>query len=343
MQTKKSSPQRPELKKSNSKPQIMSPQKTIPSRFSPVKNCKVSKGPSKDYFSYTPLRHNKSVTCSTPELKTNRSMRKETPEAVTQRKVILEQGKLLQEKLREFKCKIQANSVSAFTSRSSFSQVSVFCKVIDKKVRKRQRKLVLEGFRVLFQIFLQDVVRPRKFFEGKLKLRVFKGLKQVEELMKHASRHYRLQLLVKTFLKWNEVCVWNKSSSVTNDSNQSYFKDHMSTASVSDSFTDLSLVSDSLYNSSVKCNFGLTPWKHFVQVNKRRKALRALATENFECKLKLKGFSALFKLYQVNVIRPKQFRKIVKQQQVYSVLKKYQHFSERQESVVEKFRRVSSI
>lgn len=343
MQTKKPSPQRPELKKSFSKPQILSPQKTIPSRFSPVKKCKMNKVPSKDYFNYTPLRHNKSVTCSTPELKVNKSMGRETTEIMTQRKVILEQGKMLQDKLREFKCKIQTKSVSAFTSRSSFSQISVFCKVVEKKVKKKQGKLVLEGFRVLSQVYLKEVVRLREVYEKKLKLKVFNGFKKREELMKHASKHYRLQLMVKTFLKWNEICVWDKSCSLTNDSNQSYFKDHISTASVSDSFSDLSLVSDSLYNSSLKSYFGMNPWKKYVQINKRKKALKKLASENCECKLKLKGFSALFKFYQINVMRPKQFRKIVKMQQVYSVLKKYQHYSEHQESIIDKLRKVRNI
>lgn len=343
MQTKKASPIRPELRKSSSKPKIMSPQKTIPTRFSPKKTNQLTKVPSRDYFNYTPLRQNKSLTCSTPELNVNKSMKKENTEIVTQRKVILEQGKLLQEKLKQFKCKIKANNVSAFTSRSNYSQLSMFCKSVEKKVKKVQKNLVLDAFGILSKAFFEEVVRPRKVYCRKLMARTWNGFKKVEELMKHASKHYELQLIVKTFSKWSELYTVSRSSSITNDSNQSYIKDQLSTASVSESFSDLGLISESLYNHSVKLYSGMNPWKKFVQIKRRKKALMRLASENYECKLQLKGFSGLFKNYQASVLRPKQIRKIFIIQKVFSELKRYEHYSEESELKLEKFRKVRTI
>lgn len=343
MQTKKASPIRPELKKSSSKPKIMSPQKTIPTRFSPKKTNNLTKVPSRDYFNYTPLRQNKSLTCSTPELNVNKSMKKENTEIVAQRKVILEQGKLLQEKLKQFKCKIQANTVSAFTSRSSYSQLSMFCKIVEKKVKKVQKQAVLGTFRIFGHVFFEEVVRPRKVYCRRLMARTWNGFKKIKELMRHASKHYELQLMVKTFLKWNEMYTLSRSSSITNDSNQSYIKDHLSTASVSDSFSDLFLISESLYNNSVKLNFGLSPWKKFIQMRRRKKALMKLASENYECKMQLKGFSGLFKFYQAKVLRPKQMRKIFITQKAFNELKKYEHYSEEDELKLQQFRKVRII
>jgi hypothetical protein len=339
---KKPSPKQPELQKSSSKGKVLSPQKQLQSRFSPMK--RVSKPPqqsSRNYFNYTPLRQNKSLTCSTPDLMMNRSMKKEASEISSQRKVLLDQGKMLHEKLKEFKTKIKANASNSFTSRSNYSQTSLFCKLLEKKLLKRKTSSLKFAFSLIKLTFNQWTRRFTEIYSKKIMQKAFKGLKEVAKLMKHASDHYKLQLLVKTFTKWNESMTWRRSSSETNEST---VEDKDSTPALNSSSdeddSDLMYIADSFYKSSLKLYKGIVPWKKFLLQKRKQRKSQKLANENFLISLKIKAFSALMKNRLNMTEKPRNFYKITQVQKYFNLLKNFQATNEEVEIKIARFRKV---
>ena len=322
---KKPSPKRPEMQKSSSKGKIVSPQKPLQSRFSPMKHpCKAPPQPSRDYFNYTPLRQNKSLTCSTPDLSLNKSIRKEPTEISAQRKILLDQGKMLNEKLKEFKSKIRANAGTSFTSRSNYSQLSLFCRLLDRKVQKSKLASIKKGFCLIKETFATLIARSQELYNKNLLKKAINGFKATAKLMKHASDHYKLQLLVRTFAKWNESTAFRRSSSETNESTGGEKESNeLSSCSSEDNDNDLMFIAESFYKSSLKLYKGLVPWKKLFDQRKKAKKLEKFASENYSLSLKLKSFSALVKNLFAQTTNPRNFYKITLIQKSFNSLKDF--------------------
>ncbi|OMJ90687.1 hypothetical protein SteCoe_6859 [Stentor coeruleus] len=352
MQVKKPSPNS-SLVKSRSRPKIISPQKAIMQRTSPVKNGQkniLKQNLTKDYFNYTPLRQNKSATCSTPDLILNKSMRKEAQlqEIVSQKKIIMDQGKILQQKLKEFKNKVNTNSRSTLSSKTNIKHVSLFVRILDKNFTKLKMMKLAPIFSLTKIIYEREVKRPRRYYKQVLLKKCFKSLSLVLEKFYRANTHYHLQLLVKTFLKWSDKSSISSPVSVpTNDSMLDFpailtvspkFTINSSFTSNETSATELASLSEAFYSSSLLHYKGFKPWKKFIEIIKHKRRQKSLARDNYICKLSLKSFQGLFKNWDHCVRRPRIFRRILLLQKSFNVIREYDKNGEGFDEYVQKFR-----
>ena len=291
---------RPDLPKSGSNSKLPSPKKTTLTRFSPIKlqNATKTSQASKDYFAYTPIRQNKSLTSSTPDL-TN-SKPQESSKEMCGKKLILNQGRLLQDKLKEFKTKIRSNAISAFTTRTSISQGTLFCSILESFQKKRVKKSVFEAFELIKEVFLKEFKMPLMVFNTKVKRKCWKILKDWES----GERDIDID-------EFKPDCEDNEGDS------------------------EIYMIADAFYKSSLKLYFGLGPWRKSLERMKRHKLLRKLASENYQFKLIVKGFSGIFKYYQDSIHKPRKFRSAYLMQKTLAKLSlEDKNFSE----LVEKFR-----
>lgn len=300
MSSKNSFSPRPELPKSGSKSKLPSPKKLTLTRFSPIKlqnNSKIGQA-SKDYFTITPIRQNKSLTSSTPDL--SNSKPKGSSKEMSGKKIILDQGKLLQDKLKEFKTKIKSNAISAFTTRTSISQGTLFCSILDKFRKKEEKKRVSEVFGLIKEVLFEEFNKPLMVFKSKVKEKCWKILKE-----------------------------WKK------DKGDKEVAEFEAEFEENEEDSEIFMIADVFYKSSLKLFFGLRPWKRCWERGKRVKVLRKLASENYQCKLMVKGFSGIFKYYQDSIQKPRKFRNAYLMQKTLAKLGlENKTFS----AVVEKFR-----
>lgn len=334
MQVKKNSPKKTSFPKSSSKNKLASPQKMILNAGSPNKSGgKSFLGPAKDFFNYTPLRQNKSLNCSTPEL-TSQSINKNlnVQNILARKRSILDQSKLLQTKLKEFKKKINTQKLNVFfDSLYSPNKITRFCDALNKLTVKKNTKNTQTTFFLMLEINLISSNRFKAFYARSLKRKVFKSLKKVLNQTKTALVHYEAQLLVKVFMYWNNLVTYEKSSTSiqTNDSNleinsmpdfqldkSNKFEDILDTSG-----NELYLLAESFYLSFLKHYYALGPWKKYVSGRKYKGRRRRVAKDSYECKLLIKGFNGVYKNFLDCYRRPKVFRRLYLTQKVFSALK----------------------
>ncbi|OMJ69016.1 hypothetical protein SteCoe_33368 [Stentor coeruleus] len=352
MQVKKPSPNS-SLVKSRSRPKIISPQKSIMQRASPAKNTQkniLKQNLTRDYFNYTPLRQNKSATCLTPDLVLNKSMRKEAQlqEIFSQKKIIMDQGKILQQKLKDFKSKVNKNSRSALSSKTNIKNLSLFINILDKNLTKLKLIKLAPIFSLVKIIYERDVKRPQQHYKRILLKKCFKSLSLALEKFNRAITHYHLQLLLKTFLKWSDKSLISSPVSVpTNDSILDFptiltispkFAINSSFTSNETSATQLVSLSEAFYSSSLLYYKGFKPWKKFFEIKNHKRRQKVLAKDNFICKILLKSFHGLFKNWDHCVRRPKVFRRILVLQKSFNTIREYDKNSECFDEYVQKFR-----
>jgi hypothetical protein len=282
-------------------------------------------------------------------------MRKEAQlqEIVSQKKIIMDQGKILQQKLKEFKNKVSTNSRSAFSSKSNIKHVSLFVRILDKNLTKLKLIKLAPIFSLAKVIYEREVKRPRRHYKHVLLKKCFSSLGLALEKFNRASTHYRLQLLVKTFLKWSDKSSISSPVSVpTNDSMLDFpavltispkFTINSSFTSIETSATELTSLSEAFYSSSLLHYKGFKPWKKFAEIKKHRRRQKALAKDNYICKLLLKSFQGLFKNWDHCVRRPRVFRRILLLQKSFNTIREYDKNSESFDEYVQKFRAVRFI
>ena len=341
MQSKKLSPTKPGLEKSNSIGKIVAPQSQGNLRNSPKKpiiRSYLAHQNAKDYFTYTPLRHNKSATCSTPDLNLNKTMRKDQqqPVILSQKKVILDQGKALQQKLKEFKNKIKSKTKSSSignpTIRANYSQITVFFRMLEKKIERFNEKVVKDCFFLIFNVYKKDFASPTRFYFMSLLKKSFTSLRILLTQTQIARNHYKLQLQIKSFIKWTDFISSTKSSLSIQiyDSNEAHLLNKFATeinktSSISSASSSecFSVLVKTLYENSLKDYHGIRPWKNFISKRHYKKKQVRLAEDNYSCKLAMKGFNGLFSYYISNTRKPQKFRALYLLQHCFAALKEY--------------------
>ena len=224
MQVKKPSPRKKILAPSSSRPKLSSTKGPTPK--SPLKSdtgkSAIGHHPSRDFFNYTPLRQHKSLTCSTPDLSINKSMIKDQPlqQILSNKKSILDQSDILKKKLKEFKIKINENRVikskdplllSSRRAPENGSQALRMHGILEKVLRRKERNTLQGTFGVFKEISLSDLTRAIHIFKIGLKKKSLCGLRKCVEMAARADMHYKLQLMVKSFLRWNDLMMLEKS------------------------------------------------------------------------------------------------------------------------------------
>lgn len=309
MQSKKITPKRPMLPKP-CKSSLPSPEKPQMTRFSPNKvvlKTKFNPFPEKDFFSYTPLRTNKSLTSSTPDLKSTLTKYSKNEKTIEPQRISLDNSRLLKDKIKEFKAKVKENVNKSLTSRPSYCQISVFVNILAKKLKRLQKKLKAEVFAIFLQIFKCKVKTTLFVLRNRLKI-ALNGDKGIFENKVWNQKFMRL-----AFNYWKKFKIQvNVEDNL--EHNESFEGDDKG----------LVQVADILYCNSLTQFFAINPWKIFVDLRKRKKRLSKLAKENHEVKLLVKGINGFSKVLMENKEKPEKFRKFFLMQKVFCFFKNFE-------------------
>lgn len=265
----------------------------------------------KDFFNYTPLRQNKSLSNSTQDLSINKSMQREATakSILTQKKNILDQSDILHQKLREFKKKINSQVLKKKEAVISFTPRGL---VLEKVLEKADLWIMQKNKNAIFAMIREMQRKELREIEGfrerSVKKKCLLALNLFKKNKEKADVHYEINLKVKAFLKWSTRILSGKSSTSvqTNDSNA----ENLAIFHEDDSKSELFMLAGIFYTSSLIHFKGFRPWRTFVYQRKAEKRLEIVAQENFKCKTLRKVFNALQKYCLDATEKPKAFRKI---------------------------------
>ena len=400
MQVKKPSPSKKILTTSRSRPKL-SPTKGSTTK-SPAKSgtgkCVVGHHITRDFFNYTPLRQHKPLTCSTPDLHLNKSMIKDQPvqQILSNKKSILDQSDILQKKLKEFKKKINENRVikskdyslpSSRRAPEKTLQILMMNRVLEKVLRKSERRSLQSTFYIIREISLNDLAMAKRIYENCLRKKCFRNLRKYVTINARADMHYKLQLMVRSFLRWNDLLLLEKSStsiqtsdcsaeslSISKDlpeakdlpeivkdlpeivkdlsenvkdlsenvKNLSENTKDFEVENNSESESELVMLADQFYASSLKHFMGIKPWKIYISRGRCENRLKKLSRDNYKCKLMMKAFNFLHKYSLDSTEKVKAFRKISVMQKCFCLMKieNIREEDEIKENVIERYRKV---
>ena len=164
MQVKKSASSKPTLSKSTTKPKISSPQTVAKTRISPTKN--VGKSflvyQSRDFFNYTPLRQNKSLTCSTPDLRVQKNLKKD-PDASKKTEKTLNKGFCT--KLKQFQTIVRSENLFSSRRQSYCSQIVFFIRILNKTHERLKTTLVFQSFFLIQELYSMPLSKSLQYYQ----------------------------------------------------------------------------------------------------------------------------------------------------------------------------------
>ena len=326
MQSKKLTPKRPMLPKP-CKSSLPSPEKPQMTRFSPNKvvlKTKFHPFTEKDFFSYTPLRTNKSLTSSTPDLKSTLTKYSKNEKTIEPKRISLDNSRLLKDKIKEFKAKVKENVNKSLTSRPSYCQISVFVNILAKKLKRLQKKLKVEVFGIFLQVFRSKANRNLILLRSKLRI----ALNDDKGILENRVWDQKLLSLALNYWKNFKVKPDIEENLESNESSDE------------GDGVDRGLIqlADILYANSLTQFFAIDPWKTFVDMRKRKRKLSKLAKENHEVKLLAKAINGFSRVLIENKEKPEKFRNFFLMQKVFIFFKNFEKSDGT--SLLKKFREV---
>jgi hypothetical protein len=192
---------------------------------------------SKNLSFYVPVRSSFKSENAKPTLSTAKHL-----DLQSKRKKLMKESKILEEKVKEIKKKVQleVNVARGKTGRFSQGKGKIMEKVL-LGLQKNRKKKIFHDFKVFNDKLKEKQEEKLSQFKEKTLKKVFLCIKQMcwerilktREKIEISKRHYHLQLLLKTFFSWQEHV------SIETRENNSYLEemDSLIDSFIQDSFT----------------------------------------------------------------------------------------------------------